>query len=267
MSEPQANQPTLTSKTRMRSPAYPFFGLGEAIKKTRDLWDAQRKGEGHLDSVVHALGYNGRNGASLRAIAALNHFGLTEESGSKDNRRLRLTDLAQDIIHLPDEDEKKLSSLKKAALMPTIHQILWERYQSTLPSDAIIKSFLVRDKSYNESATVDVIKNYRESFNLAKLGDLVELNPGDFEDIAEVKPPMPEWSALATATVAQRSIPSADQSETPLTRTTPINQELPILVDHGQVARIPFPMSEEAFDLLIGTLNLWKKKLVQPPSH
>lgn len=251
----------------MRSPAYPFFGLGEAIKKTRDLWDAQRKGEGHLDSVVHALGYNGRNGASLRAIAALNHFGLTEESGSKDNRRLRLTDLAQDIIHLPDEDEKKLSSLKKAALMPTIHQILWERYQSTLPSDAIIKSFLVRDKSYNESATVDVIKNYRESFNLAKLGDLVELNPGDFEDIDEVKPPMPEWSALATATVAQRSIPSADQSETPLTRTTPINQELPILVDHGQVARIPFPMSEEAFDLLIGTLNLWKKKLVQPPSH
>lgn len=267
MSEPQTNQPTPNAKTRMRSPAYPFFGLGEAIKKARDLWDAQRKGEGHLDSVVHALGYNGRNGASLRAIAALNHFGLTEESGSKDNRRIRLTDLAQDIIHLPDEDEKKLSSMKKAALMPTIHQILWERYQSTLPIDAIMKSFLVRDKSYNESATLDVIKNYRESFSLAKLGDLVKPNPGDFEDVDEVKPPMPERSAIAATTAPQRSIPSADQPETPLSRVALLSQELPILVDHGQVARIPFPMSEEAFDLLIGTLNLWKKKLVQSPSR
>jgi hypothetical protein len=267
MSETQANQPSPNSKTRMRSPAYPFFGLGEAIKKARDLWDAQRNGEGHLDSVVHALGYNGRNGASLRAIAALNHFGLTEESGSKDNRRIRLTDLAQDIIHLPDEDEKKVSSLKKAALMPTIHQVLWERYQSTLPSDATIKSFLIRDKSYNESATLDVIKNYRESFDIAKLGDLIELNPSAPKDVNEVKPPIPETSSITTATVPQRSHSSIDQAETPLSRAAPISQELPILVDHGQVARIPFPMSEEAFDLLIGTLNLWKKKLVQPPSQ
>ncbi len=263
MSGPQENQPTPITKNRVRSPAYPFFGLGDAIKKARDLWDAQRKGEGHLDSVVHALGYNGRNGASLRAIAALNHFGLTEESGSKDNRRIRLTDLAQEIIHLPDEDDKKVSSLKKAALMPTIHQILWERYKNTLPSDTIIKSFLVRDKSYNESSTLDVIANYRESFNLAKLGDVIESNPSDFEDVDEVKTPMPERSATATSTMPQRPIASPHQPETPLIRATPINQELPILVDHGQVALIPFPMSEEAFDLLIGTLNLWKKKLVQ----
>lgn len=151
--------------------------------------------------------------------------------------------------------------------MPTIHQILWERYQSTLPSDAIIKSFLIRDKSYNELATSDVIKNYRESFDLAKLGDLVEPSSSDFEDVDEIKPPMPERSSIATAPATQRSILPADQPLTPLIRTTPINQELPILVDHGQVARIPFPMSEEAFDLLIGILNLWKKKLVQPPFH
>lgn len=267
MSEPQVNHSNSSPKTRMRSPAYPFFGLGEAIIKARDLWDAQRNGGGHLDSVVHALGYNGRNGASLRAIAALNHFGLTEESGSKDNRRIRLSDLAKDIIHLPDEDEKKVSSLKKAALMPTIHQVLWERYQSTLPSDAIIKSFLIRDKSYTESATLDVIKNYRESFNIAKLGDLVELNPSDPTDVDEVKPPIPETSAITTAILPQQSHSSIVQAETPLLRTAPISQELPILVDHGLVARIPFPMSEEAFDLLIGTLNLWKKKLVQPPSQ
>jgi len=33
------------------------------------------------------------------------------------------------------------------------------------------------------------------------------------------------------------------------------------------VARIPFPMTEDDFDLLIGTLNLWKKKLIAPKSE
>jgi hypothetical protein len=34
----------------------------------------------------------------------------------------------------------------------------------------------------------------------------------------------------------------------------------------NRVARIPFPMTEDDFELLMGTLNLWKKKLVSPKS-
>jgi hypothetical protein len=39
-------------------------------------------------------------------------------------------------------------------------------------------------------------------------------------------------------------------------------QELPILVGVNRIARIPFPMAEDDFDMLIKTLNLWKEKLV-----
>ena len=31
----------------------------------------------------------------------------------------------------------------------------------------------------------------------------------------------------------------------------------------GKMVPIPFPMSEDEFELFIGTLNLWKKKLVK----
>lgn len=41
-------------------------------------------------------------------------------------------------------------------------------------------------------------------------------------------------------------------------------KELPVPLDHDLVARVPYPMSEEDFELLIGTLQLWKKRLVQP---
>ena len=41
-------------------------------------------------------------------------------------------------------------------------------------------------------------------------------------------------------------------------------KELPVPLDHDLVARVPYPMTEEDFDLLIDTLQLWKKRLVQP---
>lgn len=41
--------------------------------------------------------------------------------------------------------------------------------------------------------------------------------------------------------------------------------ELPIPLGNGHVARVPFPMTEEDFNLFVGTLNLWKKKLVYVP--
>jgi len=41
---------------------------------------------------------------------------------------------------------------------------------------------------------------------------------------------------------------------------------LPILITaNGQVASIPFPMSQDDFDRMIAMLQLWKRKLVPHP--
>jgi hypothetical protein len=40
--------------------------------------------------------------------------------------------------------------------------------------------------------------------------------------------------------------------------------ELPILVGDNRVARIPFPMTEEFYALLVKTIELWKPQLVKP---
>lgn len=39
-------------------------------------------------------------------------------------------------------------------------------------------------------------------------------------------------------------------------------RQLPILVG-GHLALIPFPMPEEDFDLMIETLHLWKRRLIE----
>ncbi len=41
-------------------------------------------------------------------------------------------------------------------------------------------------------------------------------------------------------------------------------RELPVPLDNGMVVRVPYPMTEEDFLLLIDTLQLWKKRLVHP---
>ena len=45
---------------------------------------------------------------------------------------------------------------------------------------------------------------------------------------------------------------------------TVAQRELPVPLDNDRVARVPYPMTEEDFLLLIDTLQLWKKRLVQP---
>lgn len=43
----------------------------------------------------------------------------------------------------------------------------------------------------------------------------------------------------------------------------PSHKELPVPLENGSVAWVPYPMSEEDFSLLMDTLMLWKKRLVK----
>src|SRR6266568_832252 len=114
------------SPKQARSPAYPAVALPTALESARKLWDAQRKQDAHIDSTLKALGYSARSGSSLRALAALGHYGLIDVSGDKDNRKIRLSEQAQDILHLAESDERRRKAIKSAALAPKIYAALWE---------------------------------------------------------------------------------------------------------------------------------------------
>jgi hypothetical protein len=234
-----------------RSPAYPAVPLSTAIESARKLWDAQRKQEAHFDSVLKALGYSARSGSSLRAIAALGHYGLIDVGGDRDNRKIRLSEQALDILHLAETDERRRKALKSAALAPKIYSALWERYGPNLPDDALIRPFLIRDKGYNDAVVDNLITNYRLTLEFAKL-DKID------EDVRRE-----EQSDKRQKSAEDEIAKGAGRGSDTMT----LDQELPILVGaSNRVARIPFPMTEDDFELLIGTLNLWKKKLVSPKS-
>ena len=82
---------------------------------------------------------------------------------------------------------------------------------------------------------------------------------------AELLPPLPSRRASA-------SLPAATAAPEPAAPTgaeaasapwSLARRELPVPLDNGLVARVPYPMSEEDFSLLLDTLQLWKKRLVR----
>lgn len=248
---------------RQRSPAYPMFSLDVAIEKAKILHSTQRRHDAHLDSALSALGFATQTGPALRSIAALDQFGLLEQMGSKNDRRVKLTDLARDIIELLPSDPRYPAAIKSAALAPKIYTHLWDRYGALLPDNATIRSHLVRDKEFNDAIVDSVIEDYRRTLDFAKLDKLAEDGIEGNDTPTDHKP---EMNTSTPSAPAPKSSPpqSIVHHAMPVAAPMPTSQQLPILVGNGMVASIPFPMSEDDFELLIGTLNLWKKRLVSP---
>jgi len=107
----------------------------------------------------------------MRAIAAMKQFGLLAESGSKDDRQVKITDLAMEIL-LPEEvgSEAYRNALRQAALNPKIHSALWGEYD-VLPSDAALESHLVRKRDFNKNFVHRFIAQFRATIEFSGLDD------------------------------------------------------------------------------------------------
>ncbi len=157
------------TKPRGRSPAYPSMSLGDAIEKARILYNEANRHEIHLDAAIVKMGYSKRTGPSLRAVAALSQYGLITESGTKDDRKIRLSDRALQIFELPSSDNRRATAVESAAISPKIFKLLREKYGVHLPADDVIKGFLTYDKEFQSAAADSVIKTYKETIKYSKL--------------------------------------------------------------------------------------------------
>ncbi len=166
--------PTSPKKPRQgRSPAFPWIPIQKALERAEVFRVAEGGRPKHFSptaSACTAWGLGPKTGPALQTIAAMGHYGLFEFEGSGENRAVRLTDLALNILldKQPVSAERDVL-IAQAALKPTIHAELWQKWQATLPSDPTLETFLVRDKSFSETGAKDLIAEYKETIKFAKL--------------------------------------------------------------------------------------------------
>src|SRR5207244_4315932 len=102
-----------------RSPQFPFISLERCVARAKEFEAVYGQNSGRPVNVVKAWGYTEKGSGGIQTIAALAAFGLLDDEGSGDTRKLRLSPLAITILKdkRPGAAE---SALKQAAIKPKV---------------------------------------------------------------------------------------------------------------------------------------------------
>ena len=150
---------------RHRSPNYPMMSLEAAIKDIKKINDVA--GLKHMTGleILNVLGYKSLSGASRSRFSALKKFDLVEG----DYDQAKISELGIRIL-FPEDDESKLSDLRIAALQPELFSRVFEKFGSDLPSEGVLKNWLVRELKFNQQKVSKFIESLQSTFEFAKIG-------------------------------------------------------------------------------------------------
>jgi hypothetical protein len=242
---------TPTRRSMGRSPSFPAINLETAIRRARELHERERQYPTPVEKIVRYWGYKGMTGPASLSLAALKKFGLMADVGKGAERRGGLTNLAVEIIANPDA-QARYAAIKRAALMPSAHRDLWERYGRSLPSDANLQRELVRQRGFTEGGAEDFIREYKQTIAFAQVeaSDRVSGVVDDEDDNVH-----------------------SGHDEDPAPRTSPRQTELrnsstgsryPIPIFNGKAVVIEgdFPLSEQDWSQFMAVLSAMKPALV-----
>jgi hypothetical protein len=177
-------------KKKLRSPNYPYIGLEEAVSKTQLLLEHGGLHEIPFNSAMAAWGY--KAGTTNSVIAAIKAFGLINVIGEGEKRKVQLTEVARKI--LKDGHPEKERLIKESALMPSIYQDLWTKFNGNLPpSDSLIDNYLEFDKKFNPEVIKGLIKDFRATVAYAKLNQSDKIESDELND-GLVSPPKNDTS-------------------------------------------------------------------------
>lgn len=245
-------------KKRERSPGYPSIPLSVAVERTRDLYKAEKSYLAPVDTVIGHWGYSPRSGAGLVQVAALMKYGLLEDEGSGASRRARVTDFAQRIIRDTREVSPDRSRLiREAALKPSIHRELWEKFGASLPSDSNLLHTLVFEYGFTDQGAAEFLKVFKATITFAGLTDQTEVEP-DPTDEQPIEPRLAD-----AATPDRRSSPARSAPAAPV--TSPTGRALPIPIASSEqwpTLYLPGRITEADWVQMIAVLQAMKPGIV-----
>ena len=158
-------------KMRTRSPAYPFVNLETALRRAKEFYAAQQHHAAPLKVAVKLWGYEEKSSGGLQTAAALVSFGLLNDEGTSDGRKVRLTPLALKILLNPDLLGRE-EAIKQVALTPKIHRQVWNKWGAKPPEASMRYALLTEwEPRFNPNTVDTFIREYRDTIAFAKLSE------------------------------------------------------------------------------------------------
>ncbi len=102
-----------------RSPNFPFIPLKKAIERAEALHANHKKEAARLVAIAPSWNYGNKSSGLIQTVAALKQYGLIEDLGSGEDRKVQVSDLTRRII-VDQRPGAREQALKEAARSPKL---------------------------------------------------------------------------------------------------------------------------------------------------
>lgn len=145
-----------TAKRRV-SPRAPSVALEEAINRTLRIYEAEGTHATSVEVALGHMGYKGKNGAALQALASLGYWGLVE----RPNGAVKVTKAVEEYKFTPDAEQKRTLAINFLR-SPKLFSQLLEKYRDRLPSDGTLQYDLIQ-AGFTPAAAMTCLTVFRRS--------------------------------------------------------------------------------------------------------
>ncbi len=182
MNDPVIEKKAIKASRPDNSQRFPFIHLPKALDRVREMYKVAANHDVHVSAVAQGWGYSEKSSGLGMTVSALKYFGLIEDAGNNEARKIKLSDIALKIIRDPREISSDRDALiRQAALKPPIHREIVEKYSGLPPSDEVLKTHLLLDRSFKDDAVNDFIKEFTATMAFAKISDSATFQEPDPE--------------------------------------------------------------------------------------
>jgi hypothetical protein len=236
-------------KTKGRSPNYPGISLELALGKTEALLKENGPNFVPADVAISDMGYAPKSGPGTITLAALKKFGLIDEDGRGETRRVRVSDLARSIlVDEPVGSVERAKLLQMAALNPPLHQSIWSRYPGGLPGDGSIL-FDLQKGGFTRSGAEDFLRQFKSTMQYADLDSSASMSDDDEAETDQESHKM---------TTGLLQAPAPDTKAPPGSRVL----NLPISRTRSAVLQLPGDLDEAGWAQMMRTLEVMKQAIL-----
>lgn len=153
---------------QQRGPSFPFIGLEKAVERAGQLYKSAKRFEVRLSDAASDWGYAPKSSGAFQTAAALIAYGLIEDSGSGDARKIKVSDLGWRIL----EDTRpgvRDALMAEAALKPKLIAEFADIWRDGRPDDAHAISDLKFDRGFTDESAPRFLRVFDDAVRFTKL--------------------------------------------------------------------------------------------------
>lgn len=177
------------AQKRERGPSFPFIGLEKAVERLAQFYPKARRFEVRIADAASDWGLGPKSSGTFQTVSALLSYGLIEDSGSGENRKIKVSDAGVRIL----EDKRpgvRETLLAEAALKPKLLAEFAQLWKDGRPDDTHALSSLKFEHGFPDDSAHRFLRVFDETirFSSAAISD----KPSDEPATEVIDPPREE---------------------------------------------------------------------------